>query len=338
MKNVLYIGNKLNNETSNISGIQTLGPLLENEGVSIYYRSSKPNKILRLLDMVWSCLKLSKQVDVVLIDTYSTQNFYYAFLVSQLCRILNLDYIPILHGGNLPVRLKSFPKMSKMIFKNAKYNVSPSGYLKSAFQNYGFNNILHIPNTLKIKGYPFSLKKYDTPRLLWVRSFSKIYNPELAVKVFSTLKKVYPNAQLCMVGPDADGSRKNVENLAKNLNLTIKFTGKLEKKEWIELSKDYNIFINTTNFDNTPVSVIEAMALGLPVVSTNVGGMPYLIEHDVDGILVAPNEPQVMSSEIISTINNSERTKELVENARKKAEKFDWNHIKLLWFKALNSN
>ena len=338
MKNVLYIGNKLNNKTSNLSGIQTLGPLLENEGVSVQYSSSKLNKLLRLLDMVWSCFKLSKQVDVVLIDTYSTQNFYFAFLVSQLCRTLNLDYIPILHGGNLPMRLKSSPKMSKMIFKNAKYNVSPSGYLKSAFQTYGYTNILHIPNTLKIKGYPFLLKTYDTPRLLWVRSFSEIYNPQLAVKVLSALKKVYPNAQLCMVGPDADGSRKNVENLAKDLNVTIKFTGKLKKKEWIELSKDYNVFINTTNFDNTPVSVIEAMALGLPVVSTNVGGMPYLIEHDVDGILVAPNEPQVMSSEIISIINNSERRTVLVENARKKAEKFDWNHIKLLWFKALNSN
>ena len=68
----------------------------------------------------------------------------------------------------------------------------------------------------------------------------------------------------------------------------MNFTGKLSKQEWRDLSKDYNVFINTTNFDNTPVSVIEAMALGIPVVSTNVGGLPFLITDKVDGVLVEP--------------------------------------------------
>jgi glycosyltransferase involved in cell wall biosynthesis len=338
MKKVLYIGNNLKSKTSNLSGIQTLGPLLENEGFIMHYASSKHNKILRLLEMSWRCLKFAKRVDVVLIDTYSTQNFYYAFIVSQICRFKNVDYIPILHGGNLISRLTNNPKWSGLIFKNAKYNASPSGYLKEAFENAGFKNIIHIPNAINIDDYDFKTRVYDEPKLLWVRSFSKIYNPDLAVKVLSALQKVYPKAQLCMVGPDADGSRENVQNLAEQLNLIVEFTGKLEKKEWIELSKDYNIFINTTNFDNTPVSVIEAMALGLPVVSTNVGGMPYLIENDVDGILVEPNQPEAMSSEIISLIKNEEKREVLIKNARNKVEKFDWNHIKSIWGKALSCN
>jgi len=338
MKNVLYIGNKLENKKINISAILVLGVLLEKEGYTVFYASSKTNKYFRLLDMLRSCYKFKKKTDIVLIDTYSTQNFYYALVVSQLCRILNLDYIPILHGGNLPERLKRSKKMSNMIFKNAKYNVSPSGYLKSAFQSHGYTNILHIPNTLNVKDYPFSIKTYDIPRLLWVRSFSEIYNPKLAVEVLNILKKEYPKAQLCMVGPNTDGSRNAVEKLAKDLNLTIKFTGKLEKKEWIELSKDYNIFINTTNFDNTPISVIEAMALGLPIVSTNVGGMPYLIDHNVDGVLVEPNQPEAMSSAVISVMKNSEKREMLIKNARNKGESFDWSYIKSLWFKALSAN
>lgn len=338
MKNILYIGNNLNNKTTNLSGIQRLGSLLEKEGFIIYYASSVLNKGLRLLDMIWTCLKLSKKVDLVLIDTYSTQNFYYALVISQICRFLNLDYIPILHGGNLTTRLSSHPRWSRLIFKNAKYNVSPSMYLKEAFEKAGFENIIHIPNTIEIDDYTFKTKIYDEPRLLWVRSFSKIYNPELAVQLLSKLKGLYPNASLCMVGPDADGSREKVEILAKELHLTIKFTGKLEKKEWLDVSKDYNVFINTTNFDNTPVSVIEAMALGLPVVSTNVGGMPFLIDHDVNGILVPPNQVEDMNTAVVSIIENSEKRDVLIQNAREKAEKFDWKLVKLLWFKALASN
>lgn len=338
MKNVLYIGNNLNNKTSNLSGIQTLGPLLEQEEFVMHYASSKSNKVLRLLDMIWTCLRLANRIDVVLIDTYSTQNFYYAFIISQLCRFLNVDYIPILHGGSLVSRLKSNPKLSRRIFDNAKYNVSPSLFLKEAFHDAGFDKVIHIPNTIKIDNYPFKSRTFQEPKLLWVRSFSKIYNPELAVKLFSKLKAIYPNASLCMVGPDADESLESVKSLATELNLKIKFTGKLEKKEWISLSENYNVFINTTNLDNTPLSVIEAMALGLPVVSTNVGGMPYLIEHEIDGLLVQPNHAEDMCSAVISLFNNSEKREQLIENARKKVEKFDWIEIKSLWSKALSSN
>ncbi|MBR9845714.1 MAG: glycosyltransferase family 4 protein, partial [Algicola sp.] len=254
-----------------------------------------------------TCLKLAKRVDVVLIDTYSTQNFYYALSISQLCRILNVSYIPILHGGNLTSRLNSHPKWCRLIFKNATCNVSPSLFLKEAFETAGFENIIHIPNTIKIEEYPFDNRNYDEPKLLWVRSFSKIYNPELAVKVFRNIKDLYPNASLCMVGPDADGSQKAVEALAQDLNLNVTFTGKLEKIQWIKLARDYNIFINTTNLDNTPLSVIEAMALGVPVVSTNVGGMPYLITHNGDGLLVQPNHADDMSSAVVSIFRNSEK-------------------------------
>lgn len=338
MKNVLYIGNNLNKKTSNLSGIQTLGPLLENEGFNLFYASSKSNKVFRLLDMVLTCLKLYKRVDVVLIDTYSTQNFYYAVVISQLCRLLKLDYIPILHGGNLPSRLTSHSKLSRLVFQNALHNISPSMFLKEAFEGAGFNNLIHIPNAIKIVDYPFKNRNYKEPKLLWVRSFSKIYNPKLAVQLLNALKKVYPNASLCMVGPDADGSRKSIEELAQNLSLTINFTGKLEKKQWVNLSKDYNVFINTTNFDNTPVSVIEAMALGLPVVSTNVGGMPYLISDAVDGLLVQPNHIEDFCNAVVTLIEDSKKREYLINNAREKVMKFDWNQVKLLWFKALSSN
>ena len=69
MKNLLYIGNNLNTAKANISSIQVLGVLLESEGYNLCYASSKRNKLLRLLDMLWSCIWNSKWADAVLIDT-----------------------------------------------------------------------------------------------------------------------------------------------------------------------------------------------------------------------------------------------------------------------------
>ncbi|MEM5564569.1 glycosyltransferase family 4 protein [Psychroserpens sp. AS72] len=335
MKKILYIGNNLKNSKSNLSGIQILGPLLENEGYFIHYASSKTNKVLRLLDMIKSCFKYSKIVDIVLIDTYSTQNFYYAWTISKICRLYNIPYIPILHGGNLPKRLKSHRKKSEYIFSNAIFNVAPSLYLKKEFNHHGYDNVRFIPNTLNIENYNYIEKDFTCPKLLWVRSFSKIYNPQLAIKVLKLLKETYPNAQLCMVGPDSDGSLKEVKSLAFSLNVDVKITGKLTKQEWIDLSKNYNVFINTTNFDNTPVSVIEAMALGLPVVSTNVGGMPFLIENGHNGILVEPKDEQQMTKAIIEILNNDIKRRDIIKNARIKVEQFDWQKVKKLWSEVL---
>ena len=334
MSSILYIGNKLKKQ--NVASISALGFFLEKEGFIINYASCEPNKILRLCDMLWSCFKFRNEVDYVLIDTYSTQNFYYAFFVSQLCRVLNLKYIPILHGGNLPKRLQNNPRLSGLLFKNAYKNVAPSLYLKTIFEAYGYKNIVHIPNTIEINNYPFEKREFKNIRLLWVRSFSEIYNPELAVKVLKILKEEGFDASLTMVGPDADGSLKNVRSLADSLDVRVVFTGKLPKKEWIELSKSHNIFINTTNFDNMPVSVIEAMALGLPVVSTNVGGMPYLIEDKVDGVLVNPNSVSEFVSAIKKLLQDTNETYEMAKKARRKVENFDWSVVKAKWFSVLS--
>ena len=96
----MYIGNNLKNKTSNISSIQVIGSLLAKEGYVVFYASSKSNKILRILDMIFTFFKYCRTIDYVIIDTYSTQNFYYALIISQLCRLFNIKYLPSLNGGN----------------------------------------------------------------------------------------------------------------------------------------------------------------------------------------------------------------------------------------------
>ena len=335
-KKLLYIGNKLSGQGNTVTSIETLGGFLESEGVIIYYASSKRNKIVRMLDMLLKTVKYSRKVDFVLIDTYSTINFWYALIISQICRFLKVKYIPKLHGGNLPYRLEKSEFFSKLIFNNAYINIAPSKYLYDNFKKKGFENLIYIPNTIELSNYPFEEKKYDFPRLLWVRSFSKIYNPLMALKVFELVKQKYPNATLTMVGPRKDESNEEAIQYSEKNNLNVEFTGKLTKKEWIELSKKTNVFINTTHFDNTPISVIEAMALGLPVVSTNVGGIPYLITHNKNGFLVEDSDVDGMASQILKICSNDIKMEEITNSARKLVSNFDWDKVKFLWFKLLN--
>lgn len=335
MKKILYIGNKLSAHGNTATSIETLGAFLEQEGYALYYASSKKHQVLRLLDMVWTTLRYARKVDFVLIDTYSTKNFWYAFIISQLCRLLGVRYITKLHGGNLPDRLRRNPALSDWVFGHAYKITAPSGYLMENFAASGYANLHYVPNSIDIGKYTFTQRAITVPRLLWVRSFSKIYNPEMAIRVLSQLKTEFPEAVLCMVGPDKENIAPQCKKLARELGVAVIFTGKLSKKRWIRLSEKFNIFINTTHFDNTPVSLIEAMAIGLPVVSTNVGGIPFLVRDGKTALLVGDNATDEMVSAIGLLAKNPELVSRLVIQSRLMAEQFDWQVVRHKWFEIL---
>ena len=328
---LLYLGNQLSKHGYNKTTIETLGLQLEQEGFGVYYASNKKSFPFRMLDMMWSVVKYRKQVSYILIDTYSTKAFWYAFVCSQLARVLNIKYIPVLHGGDLPNRLKNNPKLCRMVFANAYKNVAPSGYLKQSFENAGFTNVIHIPNSIEIDKYEFKARTELTPKLLWVRAFASIYNPKMAVKVLQQLQEQYPSATLTMVGPDKDGSLQTTKDFAKSLGITVNFSGQLTKEEWWELASKHDIFINTTHFDNTPVSVMEAMALGLPVISTKVGGIPYLLTNHQNALLVNDNDVTAMTDAVCSLLKSQENAAELALNARSFIEQMDWKEVKKRW-------
>lgn len=334
---ILYIGNKLSKHGFTPSNIETLGIQL-----SMYFDiitvSDKRNKIYRMIDMVISIIKYHNSISKVLIDTYSTSNFYYAVIASFLCQLFKTPYIPILHGGNLPERLERSKRLSLFLFGRSLINISPSGYLKAEFEKRGYENVMLIPNNIEIMDYYYKRRTSVRPRLLWVRAFAFLYNPMMAIHVLKRLQDKYPDACLCMIGQDKDGAMKECKILAKELGLVdkVQFTGKLSKEEWRRVSEQYDLFINTTNVDNTPVSVIEAMALGLPVISTNVGGIPYLLENGKDSLLVNADDEEGMVARIEELIHQSDEVQRLTAYARKKVESFDWEVVKESWIKILS--
>jgi L-malate glycosyltransferase len=328
---ILYLGNQLSKHGKSPTSIETLGVFLKNEGYTMYYASDQKKMWLRLLDMVFSIFKHRKQLDFMLIDTYSTAAFWYAFIGSQLARMLKINYIPILHGGDLPNRLSKYPRLCQLIFKNAYLNVAPSSYLKHHFKLHGLENVEVIPNSIEIAKYQYQKREILKPNLLWVRSFASIYNPQMAVAVLLELQKKYPNATLTMVGPEKDGSLAATKKFAENKGVNVNFTGKLSLTDWTNLAKGCDIFINTTHFDNTPVSVIEAMALGLPIVTTNVGGIPYLLRNNENAILIKDNQVDEMVNGIEKLLTQKEFSLELQANAYQLVQEYNWKSVFLKW-------
>ena len=338
LKSLLYIGNKISHHGFTPGVIETLGKQLEETGFGVYYAGTFKNKALRLLQMLYRTIVIGGRADYILIDTYSTSAFWFAFSTGCLANALKKKYIPILHGGDLPSRIKRSKHACDRLFKNAYINVAVSGYLQKAFEDSGYKTTT-IPNSISVENYPFRHRPALKPKLLWVRAFSKIYNPMMTIDVLVELKKTYPDASLCMVGPDKDGTMVEFIEYAtqKKLLDSIEITGKLPREEWIKLSEKYDILINTTNIDNTPISIIEAMALGLPVVTTNPGGIPFLLEAGKEAMLVDNGDFKSMATAIGYLIENPSAAIEMTRAAREKAEGFDWMKIQSRWIEVLNA-
>jgi glycosyltransferase involved in cell wall biosynthesis len=330
-----YFGNQLERHGFSRTGIDYLSTLLA-EDFDLVTASHERNQLLRFADMVNVLLKNSDR-DIVLIDTYSTRAFHFASLIGTLCRRMKIRYVPILHGGDLASRLERSPKLCKALFGNSFRNVAPSLFLQTVFHDHGFTACV-IPNPLHLDDYEFTLRSRVQPKLLYVRAFAQTYNPKLAVRVLKRLLEKFDSATLCMVGPDKDGSRAEVEALAYEMGVhdQIRFTGKLSPRTWRELSREYDIFINTTDVDNAPVSVVEAMALGLPVISTKVGGIPYLVSHGEDGLLVDQNSVDQFTAAVSKLVAEPGLVHRLSVNGRDKAMSFSAENVREHWRRLLN--
>lgn len=304
---------------------------------TVFTSSDKKQPIYRLLDMLVTLFRNRRQIDYVLIDTFSTKAFYFAALMGAVSKWLHIPYIPILHGGDLPQRARRSPELLNAYLNNAHQVVSPSAYLQHEIQQLGHQNITVIPNIIEVGKYPFKQRQHVRANLLWVRSFAQLYNPEMGIQVLNSLRQQGIDANLCMVGPDKDGSMEACKTLAKQLGVLqyVTFSGRLTQPEWIELSRNYNIFINTTHIDNTPVSIIEAMALGMCIVSTKVGGIPYLLTHNHNALLVNDGDVDAMCDAIMLYLQEPERTVAISASARRTAEQYAWDAVSPLWCQVL---
>ena len=329
---ILYVGSIVSPSGRTPTSIETLAPRFQ-QTHSVVMVSAKRHWFFRAVESLRSILHQRNLADVVIFDTYSTRQFWLVVFLSLICRCLRLRYILFLHGGDLPKRIETNPLTCKILFDRSFANVAPSSYLRDALLAKGID-VEVIPNAISCSDYTYNERSCVRPSLLYVRAFEeKTYNPKLAIQTLNLLKQWFPDARLCMVGPDKDGSRASCEELARHFGLEecVTFTGRLTKKQWLELSTKYDIFINTSNVDNQPVSLIEAAASGMPIVTTSVGGIPHVFNQHFSAVLVPAGDEFAMAEGVRSLVHNSQLAMTLSKNGKELADQYCWKTVGKKW-------
>lgn len=334
---VLHVGNFLSHRGRSRQVIEELSDRLEVAGWSVIRTSRIHWRPARLADMLLTIWRLRRRFDVAQIDVFSGSAFRWAECAAAFVRRTGKPSVLALHGGNLPEFQRRRPMRVRRLLEGAIEVVAPSRYLQAALRE-SRDDITVIPNAIELRRYRFRLRSRPQPRLVWVRHFRSIYNAPLAVEVLACTRRLFPDARLVMCGGDSrDGTLEEVKRTvrAHALESAVRITGAVPKHDVPSVLQEGDVFINTTNVDNTPVSVIEAMACGLPVVSTRVGGIPCLLDEGRTGLLVPSDDPGAMAEAVRRLLTESGLACRLSVNGRSLAAAMDWEPVLGAWMTLL---
>lgn len=329
---LLLVGMHVPPDVGSRSVGESLAEGLRRCGFDVSLTSRRRSRASRVIDILVTAYLARNSYDIALVDVFGGRAFRWAEWVTWLMRLIGKPVVLTLHGGSIPELMRRTPRRVARLLSSAIAVTAPSRYLAEAV-NALRPDVHVIPNPLALERYTYTKRKNPRAQLVWLRTFHQNYDPVLAVQVLARVAKYANDAQLTMIGPDKDGSLADVRAAAQRLGVLdrIRFTGGVPKADVPRHLAAGDIFINTTTIDNTPVSVLEAMAMGLPVVTTNVGGIPYLLEDGRDAILVPPHDADAMATAVRRLLTEPGLGEHLSRNARAKAEMAGWEAVMPHW-------
>ena len=308
-----------------------LSELFASEGYKTLAISKLLNRYARLADISATLIRHRKDIEIALIEVYSGPAFVVADVASFVSRRLGYKTILTLHGGNLPAFLQRFPNWTRRVLDRAHALVAPSEYLAQAVGLNGRAASI-ISNVIDLEAYPYRCRTRLVPRLFWMRSFHHLYNPALALKVAAGLRSEYSDVSLVMAGQDK-GLQAKMQDLASTLGVgdAVRFPGFLNKTSKALEGARADIYLNSSHIDNAPVAILEASAMGLPVVATHVGGVACLLQDGENGLLVPDDDVPAMISAIRRLLHEPRLAARLSANGRNLAERSSWQKVRPLW-------
>jgi glycosyltransferase involved in cell wall biosynthesis len=205
--------------------------------------------------------------------------------------------------------------------------VVPSEFLRGVFLKHGVETDI-VPNIVDLALFSPAPSPPQSPHLVVTRNLEPIYDIGTAVRAFALVRADYPASRMTVAG--SGPCRPELEALARELDLrdSIRFIGRVENAALPALYRVATVALNPSLADNMPISVLEAMASGVPVVSTNVGGVPYLVKDGHTALLVPPKDPIAMAGATARLLSDNALRARLTANAMLDIERYSWQHVR----------
>jgi L-malate glycosyltransferase len=279
---------------------------------------------------IWNLLREVRKYDVVHIFSASYLSFLIAptpaILVSKLYgKKIVLNY----HSGEAEDHLRRWRRSTIPILNLTDAIAVPSEYLVRVFADFGLKATA-IFNIIELDRFEFSERTHLRPIFLSNRNLEPHYGVDAVLRAFALVQQQVPEAVLTVVG---DGSqRQALERLANELNLkNTSFKGRVEHDEIYRYYANADVFLNASRIDNQPLSHLEAFACGLPVVTTDAGGIPDIVTNGETGFVVAVDDHQGLAQAAMKLLDDHNKAATMALKARAECNKYTWETVCDRW-------
>ncbi len=239
------------------------------------------------------------------------------------------------HDGRAEDHLTRWP-IARRLMRLASVIVVPSDYLVDVFARFGID-ATRIHNVAETDSLPYRERRRPRPIFLHNRGLAPEYNPACTLRAFALIQQRYPEARLTIAH---DGPlRSQLEALARSLGLRqTQFIGSVSPAQMAALYDSADIYLMSPNADNMPLSLLECFAAGLPIVSSNAGGIPNIVEDQQTGLLFPPNDHEAMAACALRLLEEPGLAARLARNARAQCDKYSWTEIGPQWIALYRTN
>jgi glycosyltransferase involved in cell wall biosynthesis len=274
-----------------------------------------------------------RRADVVHVFSAS----YSSFLLSPLpavivARLLRRPVILNYHSGEAPDHLRRSAVARRVMRRWVDLNVVPSPFLRNVLASFGIAADV-VPNIVDLAQFAYRVRDPLRPRLVSTRNFEPLYNVPCVLRAFARIQARYPDATLTLVGAGSQDAA--LRSLAVDLGLRhVTFAGRVPPDDIPRHYADADLYIQAPSIDNMPLSVLEAFASGLPVVSTGVGGIPAILTHGVHGLLAPDDDDEQLAALALTLLADPPLARQLAAAAYATCSAYQWPIARDGWLAA----
>ncbi len=309
-----------------ISGqVELLQKHMREEGHTADIFSTKASIIRRLL-IPFRLLSVAKHYEVLHIHCCSGWGFLPAVLGISVGRRLKKRIVLTYHGGGGEKFFEKHHKLVHHYLTRTNDNIVLSGFLAGVFDKHQLPYSI-IPNIIELDESSFRLRETLRANYICTRAHETLYNIPCILRAFQKTLTKLPEASLTLVG---DGSQHAaLVQMVNDMELrNVTFTGRVDNQKIYHYLNLSDIFLSSPTVDNMPVSVLEAMNAGLLVISSCVGGVPYMIKDGETGLLFENDNSDQLAKKMIEAVENQATVNDIIIRAHNEVKRYRWDSVK----------